>query len=128
MSYQASAYDIDDLFSTTQILTHNWRTMTKTDKRKHLDVYANKLKHDKDLTVNQYESLLSYLHECLDEKKLQKSSDIEFDKKNQCIIDIPRLVFKKNDNRFTLKHNDTRNKTVKRKTSNMITNDNIKIN
>ena len=120
MNYQTSAYEIDDLFSSTQTTSKKWRSMTKTDKKKQLDTYANALRKKHELSVENYERLLHYLHECLDEKKLQKSSDIEYDEINQQITGIPRLMFKKSECRFTLKHYDNKNKTVKRKPNKLI--------
>ena len=92
-----------------------WSKLDKTIKIKKLLVYAELYKVQKNLDENAYNTLVTYLKDCLDRKKLVKVKDVIYDKETGLIKDIPGLTHTKttNGNNFTLKVIDKRVSTLK---------------
>ena len=89
-----------------------WSKLDKTIKIKKLLVYAESYKVQKNLDENAYNTLVTYLKDCLDRKKLVKVKDVIYDKETGLIKDIPGLTHTKGNN-FTLKVIDKRVSTLK---------------
>jgi len=95
--------------------TEPWSKLDKTVKIKKLLVYAETYKVNKGLDEDAYKSLVNYLKDCLDRKKLVRVKDVIYDKESGLIKDIPGLTHNKtnNGNNFTLKVVDKRVSTLK---------------
>ena len=107
-----------DKFLETEKTTNSaepWSKLDKTDKIKKLLVYAETYKAQKNLDENAFNSLVTYLKDCLDRKKLVRVKDVIYDKETGLIKDIPGLTHTKtsNGNNFTLKVIDKRVSTLK---------------
>lgn len=90
-----------------------WSKLDKTAKIKKLIVFADTYKEKNSLDDNEHKSLLSFLKDCLDRKKLQRVKDVIYDKSNGEVKDIPALHFSKPNNHFTLKNVDKRVSTTR---------------
>lgn len=90
-----------------------WSKLDKTAKIKKLVLFAENYKTKNSLSDSEHNSLLSFLKDCLDRKKLQRVKDVIYDKTNGEVKDIPALHFNKPNNHFTLKNMDKRVSTTR---------------
>jgi hypothetical protein len=90
-----------------------WSKLDKTVKIKKLLEYAETYKTEKNLSEEEYTSLVVFLKDCLNRKKLIRVKDVIYDKGVGTIKDIPALVFNKPNKHFTLKNIDKRVSTLK---------------
>ena len=75
--------------------------------------YVETYKVENDLSNDECESLISFLKDCIDRKKLQRVKDVLYDKDNGKIKEIPGLHYVKSNKHFTLKNLDKRVSTLK---------------
>ena len=89
----------------------NWNKMDKTFKIKKLNQYAEKfcLKHN--CPENCIKNLKLLLKNHLDKKRLVSNKEVEYNKEQQEIINIPSLIYK--NKRFTIERSEKRVSTVK---------------
>lgn len=90
-----------------------WSKLTKTEKLRLLNLYANTYAITNSLTDDETVILKSYLKQSLDRKKLQRIKDVQYDKATGIIKSISGLIFNKQQKRFTLKRNDSKSTTLK---------------
>ena len=90
-----------------------WCKLNKTIKTKKILEFVEKYKSEKNLDQEEEKSLLAFLKDCLDRKKLQRVKDVIYDKTNGSIKEIPALSYTKANKHFTLKNMDKRVSTLK---------------
>ena len=90
-----------------------WCKLNKTIKTKKLQEYVETYKVENNLSNDESESLISFLKDCIDRKKLQRVKDVLYDKDNGKIKEIPALHYVKSNKHFTLKNLDKRVSTLK---------------
>lgn len=87
-----------------------WSKLEKMIKIERLEAYVDTLNQslkpmsegDEPLSDTQKQELKTYLKTALNRKKLQRVKEVQYDKQNGCILDIPGLFFNKKRN-FTLR-------------------------
>lgn len=90
-----------------------WCKLDKTIKTKKIIEFIEVYKVNNELDIEEANSLLTFLKDCLNRKKLQRVKDVIYDKENGQIKDIPALQYTKANKHFTLKNIDKRISTVK---------------
>ena len=91
-----------------------WCKLNKTIKIKKMTEYVLEVyKKENDLDDNECESLILFLNDCLDRKKLQRIKDVLYDKENGIIKEIPALTYTRATKHFTLKNIEKRISTLK---------------
>lgn len=90
-----------------------WCKLNKTNKLVKLVKYIEEYKSKNNMNSEEEELLVTFLKDCLDKKKLQRTKDVLYDKTNGFIKDIPGLIYIKSKKHFTLKNNDKRVSTLK---------------
>jgi hypothetical protein len=90
-----------------------WCKLDKTIKIQKIFLYVEQYKKENSLDKDEEESLIKFLKDCLDRKKLQRVKDVVYDKTTGLIKDIPILSYNKQNRHFTLKNIDKRVSTVK---------------
>jgi hypothetical protein len=85
-----------------------WAKLDKTIKIKKLVTYAELYSKEKEYTEDEKTSLIKFLKDCLDRKKLQRVKDVIYDKILGEIKEIPALSYNKSSNHFTLKNMDAK--------------------
>jgi hypothetical protein len=90
-----------------------WCKLNKTIKTKKMIEFVELYKQDKKLDESESKSLMIFLRDCLDKKKLQRVKDVIYDKTSGTIKDIPALFYTKTSKHFTLKNMDKRVSTLK---------------
>ncbi len=90
-----------------------WSKLDKTNKTKKLITFANKYIEDKKLNEIESKTLINFLKDCLDKKRIARVKDVVYDKNTGTIKDIPSLVFNKNTKNFTLKQIEKHVSTLK---------------
>ena len=90
-----------------------WSKLDKTAKLKKLLVFAYTFKTNNDLSEIEYQSLTTFLRDCLDRKKLHRVKDVTYDKDTGIVKDIPGLFHNKPINHFTLKNIDKKSSTTR---------------
>jgi len=90
-----------------------WCKLNKTTKTKKILDYIEIYKNDKKLNDEESTLLTKFLKDCLDKKKLSRIKDVNYDKVNGIVKDIPALIYTKASKHFTLKNIDKRISTLK---------------
>lgn len=90
-----------------------WCKLNKTIKTKKLLEYVNIYKKEKNLDESETNSLVAFLKDSLDKKKLCRVKDVVYDKINGVVKEIPSLIYTKTNKHFTLKNMDKRVSTLK---------------
>ena len=90
-----------------------WSKMDKTIKMVKILQYADKYSVENLLSSSEKQSLIIFLKDCLDKKKLQRVKDVEYIKEIGEIKSIPALQYAKLTKHFTLKNLDKRVSTSK---------------
>lgn len=91
----------------------SWSKLNKTIKTKKMLEYALIYKKKYDLDDDEYNSLILFLKDCIDKKRLQKIKDVTYDKITGTISDIPVLQYVKSTKHFTLKNTNKHTSTLK---------------
>jgi hypothetical protein len=89
-----------------------WCKLNKTMKLKKLIEYARIYKEKNLLDDGEETSMEMFFRECLEKKKLYRVKDVSYNKETGVILDIPSLVYVKNNKHFTLKNTDKRASTL----------------
>jgi hypothetical protein len=90
-----------------------WCKLDKTLKTVKLLVFVEEYKKKNELSEEEEVSMIRFLKDCLERKKLQRVKDVLYDKTNGTIKDIPGLIYTKTTKHFTLKNIDKRVSTLK---------------
>ena len=90
-----------------------WCKLDKTVKIKKLSLFVDQYKVDNNFSEEESQSLLLFLKDCIDRKKLQRVKDVVYDKSNGIVKEIPALTYVKANKHFTLKNIDKRVSTLK---------------
>jgi len=91
----------------------SWAKLDKTIKTQKLVAYAEKYVEQHKMNEDELNTLVKYLKECLDKKKLGRVKDVTYDKEKGVIKDIPSLIFNKGSRQYTLKRSEKRVSTLK---------------
>lgn len=97
----------------TTNLNEPWTKLDKTIKTQKIIQFAEDYIEDNKLLASDKKPLVDYLKDCLSKKKLARVKDVNYDKENGKIIDIPLLIFNKQSRAFTLKRSEKRPSTLK---------------
>lgn len=111
-----SMHNLDKFLENEKNSSENepWCKLNKTIKIKKITEYVlNLYKKNNNLDETECESLITFLKDCLDRKKLQRIKDVIYDKENGAIKEIPALTYVKTTKHFTLKNIEKRISTLK---------------
>lgn len=89
-----------------------WCKLNKTMKLKKLIDYVRIYKAKNMLDDGEETAMEMFFRECLEKKKLYRVKDVSYNKETGVILDIPSLVYTKNNKHFTLKNTDKRASTL----------------
>ena len=90
-----------------------WAKLDKTQKIKHLDLYADTLKTKDNLSDTELLNLKKYMIRWLDRKMLMKTREVIYDKENTKIVNIPFLYFNDEDRTYILRKEEKHVSTIK---------------
>jgi hypothetical protein len=90
-----------------------WCKLDKTVKIQKIMTFVEEYTKDNLLDSEEKNLLVKFLKDCLDRKKLQRVKDVNYDKVNGLIKEIPVLSYNKQTRHFTLKNIDKRVSTSK---------------
>lgn len=90
-----------------------WCKLDKTIKTKKMLDFVEVYKNENSLDQEEEKILIAFLKDCLDRKKLQKVKEVNYDKTNGKITEIPALSYTKASKHFTLKNLEKRVSTLK---------------
>lgn len=90
-----------------------WCKLNKTIKSKKLQEFVEQYKAQHNMSDDEAATMLTFLKDCVDRKKLQRVKDVIYDKTTGVIKDIPGLQYVKLTKHFTLKNVDKRVSTLK---------------
>ena len=90
-----------------------WSKLDKTIKMKKMIEYVEQYKTEKHLSEEEVQSLVVFLRDCLDRKKLFRVKDVIYDKTKGTIKEIPALQYNRPTKHFSLKNVDKRVSTLK---------------
>jgi hypothetical protein len=89
-----------------------WARLDRTQKLNKIFDFVDSYSVKNNLSVKENDELKNYLTVALDRKKLQKVSEIKYNKDTSIIDDIPVLIFNTINRKFTLKRSDKRSSTI----------------
>ena len=90
-----------------------WSKLNKTQKIKHLNLYADTLKDKDNLSDEELLILKNYIVRSLDRKCLLKTKEVIYDKDNNKIINVPFLYFNEEERSYLLRKDDKHVSTIK---------------
>lgn len=90
-----------------------WNKLDKTIKIKKINEYVNALTKEYKLNLTEIKNIKKQLIDALDKKQLMKVKDIQYDKENGIIKNIPNLHFNSSTRKFTLKKSEKHVSTSK---------------
>ena len=90
-----------------------WSKLDKTQKIKHLNMYAESLKEVDNLNKDEIINLKKYFVRCLDRKCLLKTKEVIYDKDNNKILNVPFLFFNEETRSYILRKDDKHVSTIK---------------
>ena len=90
-----------------------WSKLGNGTKLKKINNFINEYIEKNKLNEKQKKNLQTYLKKSMERKKLQRARDVNYDIVNGKIINIPGLIFNKNNNKFTLKNLNKTGSTLK---------------
>lgn len=90
-----------------------WNKLNKIDKLNKLSSFCERFSEENSFSESNKEDLQNYLIRSLDQKKFTKIKDINYNKEEGFIKDIPGLFFDKKKKIFTIKSLDNRVSTSK---------------
>ena len=107
--------NIDEILDKESILSklESWCKLDKTVKLLKLNLYRDILNKKHSLNIEESNELEKYLSQCLDKNNLQKVKDVQYDKDNGVIKNIPYLIFNNTTRKFYLKKNEKHVSTIK---------------
>ena len=91
----------------------HWLKLHKPDKLIKLKKYGDVLIEKYNLNDNEVEYMYHFFTTCIDLKKINKIKDIEYDKENGLINNIPIILFNEKNRSFHIKKCDKHVSTVK---------------
>lgn len=94
----------------------SWSQLNKMEKINKINKYVDSITHEYKLNEKNVQELKQYLKVCLNRKLLQRVKDVQYDKNEGVIKKINGLQLKTNntkDKKFTLKHCDRKDSTLK---------------
>ena len=103
----------NDKINNNSLNDQPWSKLDKTIKTKKILQYSETFAEENTLSLQEKQSLIIFLKDCLDRKKLQRVKDVEYDKTTGTIKSIPALQYIKQTKHFTLKNIDKRVSTLK---------------
>jgi hypothetical protein len=90
-----------------------WCKLNKTIKTKKLIDFVDYYSKQNNLTPDEINTMISFLKDSLDKKKLSRVKDVIYDKTTGTVKEIPALIYNKSNKHFTLKNIDKRVSTLK---------------
>ena len=90
-----------------------WTKLNKTKKILKFNEFVEKYSSDHSISEDEKNSLIRFLTENLERKKLTKTKEVVYDKENGKLLSIPNLIYNTTTKKFTLKRCDKRQSTLK---------------
>jgi hypothetical protein len=90
----------------------SWRKIEKEVRHKKLVQYAGKYVEENNLSEKDHQGLITFFKECVENNKIQKVRDVDYDKKLGEIKHVHGLQYNSDERRFTIKHYDKRLSTT----------------
>lgn len=90
-----------------------WTKLDKTQKIKHINVYCETLKEKDNLTDKELQELKNYIFRCVERKYLLKAKEVNYDKNENKILNLPYLIFDNIERKYTFKKDEKHVSTIK---------------
>lgn len=121
--------DIDQILENEHLYnkSESWNKLHKTTKIQRLHLYAEKYGTTNNYSIKEIRLLKHFLSDSIERKKLLKTKEVNYNKKNGEITDIPGLLFNTGTNNFTLRADTKRPSTLNALTPKRMTQKNQKI-
>lgn len=89
-----------------------WNKLDKTNKLQKMTEFADVYATENEYTEQDKASLIIYLKDCLDKKKLLRVKDVEYDNANDKLVAIPGLQYNKTSRKHTIKNAESKRSSV----------------
>lgn len=80
-----------------------WNRLDKMQKLTKITEYTTRYAEENDLSNEQRTKLLKYLQECINKKRLTKSSEVLYDKDTETILEIYGLIYVDGMEKYTIR-------------------------
>ena len=91
-----------------------WSKLSKKEKYEKLLIFSEKYCKKNDCDKK---TLDTYIKQSIDRKKLNKKTDVKYNKDTQEVEEIYNLLYHKQNKKFTIKKQEQQKKTIKNKTN-----------
>ena len=92
--------------------TGRWNKLDKTIKLQKITEFADGYATENEYTDQDKVSLVTYLKDCIDKKKLLRVKDVEYDNISDKLVAIPGLQYNKTSKKHTIKNADSKRSSV----------------
>ena len=86
----------------------SWSKLNRTSKIQKLHAFSERFCKENEISVKDVKLLKQFFTQCLEDNKLQKTKDVQYNKETGEISCVTQLVFNKITKKFTLKINDNK--------------------
>ena len=94
--------------------SETWTRLNKTQKIMRLNTYVeNNLSSKYNLSSEEINNTKIYLQKCIERKNISKAKEVVYNKEENCITNIPFLIFNETNRTFILKKDDKHISTLK---------------
>jgi hypothetical protein len=92
--------------------TERWNKLDKTIKMKKIMDFIDGYSEENNYSESEKLSLIVYLKDCLDKKKLMRVKDVVYDNNTDTLMSIPGLQYNKTSKKHTIKNTDGKRVSV----------------
>jgi len=89
-----------------------WNKLDKTNKLQKITEFADVYATENEYTEQDKVSLITYLKDCIDKKKLLRVKDVEYDNVTDKLVAIPGLQYNKTSKKHTIKNAESKRSSV----------------
>jgi len=107
--------NLDRFLESEKTMNRNepWGKLDKTIRTRKILEFADVYAEEQHLQAHEKQQMVVFLKDCLNKKRLYRVKDVNYDKEEGAIKDIPALVYNKQAKRFTLKKSEKHVSTLK---------------
>ncbi len=94
--------------------SETWTKLNKTQKIMRLNTYVENILSSKyNLSTEEINNTKIYLQKCIERKNISKAKEVVYNKEENCITNIPFLIFNETNRTFILRKDDKHISTLK---------------
>lgn len=113
--FSSDLQNLDKFLESEKTMNRNepWGKLDKTTRTSKIVKFADAYAEEHHMQADEKQQMIAFLKDCLNKKRLYRVKDVNYDKDEGIIKDIPALVYNKQTRHFTLKKSERHVSTLK---------------